>query len=115
MNLTVGQKVKVCGQRHGRIAGDDDGEIIKLGRKYATVTWGPAHYQTREFEIATGYEKGDRYGNGIRLSVGVDVTYRSPLNPQNTHLSQPQIEELAAIVRQMLSEKPADYDSEVKP
>lgn len=126
MNLTVGQKVKMIG-RHHYPTSDQTVEVIKLGRKYATVSWGPAPHQQGQFDMETGYVKGDRYGNGARLktleqaetedriaearavlhAACVDITY-------GCRLTSPQIEELAATVKHMLSEKPADYESEIK-
>ena len=121
MNLTVGQQVKMIG-RHRYPTSDQTVEVVKLGRKYVTVSWGPASHQQEQFDRETGYAKGDRYGNGARLktieeveaeerlaaaknylwSVGIDVTYRSAFNPQNIHLNPPLVEELAAIVKNMM-------------
>jgi hypothetical protein len=44
---------------------------------------------------------------GVLRDAGIDLAWRCPL-------TGPQVEELAAIVKNMLSEKPADYESEIK-
>lgn len=133
LNLTVGQKVAVS-RGLGRRTERADGEVVKICRKYVTVAWGEGHYRQDQFDIETGYLKGDRWGNVSRIktveqaeadsrfkdakrylySVGVDVSYRSALNPYDVRLSQPLVEELAAIVRNRLAEKPTDYESEIQ-
>jgi hypothetical protein len=130
MNLTVGQKVKVW-ESEGRRPEARDGEITKVGRTLVMIKWfrwggwGGKYSHEEQFRIDTG-RRNDRYGNSYfktleqaeadeRIAAareylraaGVEFTYRSSL-------TNSQIEELAAIVRNMLSEVPADYDSEVK-
>ena len=94
--------------------------MTKVGRKYATAAfdrtrkdWRGNEHTDRaevEFSIDTGYERGDQYGNGIRVltvaqaeaaarkraalallrGLGVDITSRSPLTGE-------QIEALAEV------------------
>lgn len=132
--LSVGQEVLLFGLGLGGRSAPRAARVMEVGRKYATVAWGEDLYRQDQFDIGTGYVKGDLYGNGARIktleqaatderydeakrylfSVGVDVTYRSALNPDDIHLSPALVEELAAIVKNMLSEKPADYESEIQ-
>lgn len=96
--------------------------VTRVGRKYATAEYQRARTDfmgrptsragTVEFDMATGYEKGDEYGNGLRVltpaqveadarltaaravlrEVGVDITARSRLTGE-------QIEALAEVAK----------------
>ena len=121
MNLTVGQKVKVYGRYHYPTS-VETGEVIKVGRKLATIK---VFTSEDQYRMDTGRDNG--HGNSwfktleqaeadgrieeARRFLGqearVTIHGASPL-------TNPQVEELAAIVKQMLSEKPADYASEIK-
>lgn len=96
--------------------------VTRVGRKYATAEYERARTDfmgrpigaagTVEFDMATGHEKGDEYGNGLRVltpaqveaearetaaravlrGVGVDITARSSLTRE-------QIEALAEVAK----------------
>ena len=122
MNLTVGQKVRVIGRRRYPTS-DETAEVVKLGRKYATVAWGEGNWQQDQFDMLTGYIKGDRYGNTARiktleqaeaddrLAAAKQSLWDAGIRMDTVNrclLTNPQIEELAAIIKHMLSEKPAE-------
>lgn len=111
MNLTMGQKVLVYWWT-GRGRDPEPAEVINVGRKLVTLRWGG---HAVKFRMDTGHDNG--YGNSwfktyeqaesddrrdeavtALRGAGVDITNRSKL-------TCPQIEELAATVKRMLSEK----------
>jgi hypothetical protein len=125
VNLTVGQKVRVIGRYHYPTS-DETAEVVKLGRKYATVAWGPRDNQRDQFDMETGYIKGDHYGNTARIKTLEEAAADDRLAEAMKVLSDAKVrfdygcplsaaqrEELAGIVKHMLSEKPADYESEI--
>lgn len=124
--LTVGQPVKVYDNTY-RACRVYDGTVVKIGRKLVTIQWNFSGFTPTEtvFRMDDGTEN-DGYGHRwfktveqaeaddrlaaareYLLAVGIELTFRSDL-------TGPQIEELAATVKHMLSEKPADSASETK-
>lgn len=80
--LKAGDEVRVF--RRGMYVRDPaegwTGTVTKVGRKYGTAeyeyipaAWSGTGRRTREatveFDLATGYEKGDQYGNGVRVKT----------------------------------------------
>jgi hypothetical protein len=125
VNLTVGQKVIVFDGIGGRIK-RHDGAVAKVGRKLVTIKW-PLFianpYET-QFRIEEGKENdgyGHRWFKTLEQAEADDRLHeaRKTLNDAGLlidyrcKLTNPQLEELAGIVKQMLSEKPADYESEI--
>lgn len=121
MNLTVGQKVKVYGRYHYPTS-VDEGTITKVGRKLVTIK-----VFTREDQYRMDTRKDNDLGNSWfktleEAEVDDRIQEARRFLGQEAHvtisgaspLTNPQIEELAAIIRHMLSEKPADYESEVQ-
>lgn len=126
--LTVGQPVKVY-DNVGRQMRVFDGMVVKVGRKLVTVQWDfggflPAEtvfridegtenngYGHRWFKTLERSEADDRRDAAERTlrKAGIDLRRGT-----GCPLTGSQIEELAATVKHMLSEKPADYESEIK-
>lgn len=126
MNLTVGQKVKVY-DNVGRQVQVFDGTVVKVGRKLVTVQWAfggfsPAETQFRMDEGTENDGYGHRWFKTLdqaetddRLTAAREVLRNARVSIERASpLTGPQIEELAATVEHMLSEKPADYESEVE-
>jgi hypothetical protein len=119
--MQIGDEVTVSRHLHRFGWEKLPGKVTKVGRKYATATYQRTRTNwhnepetvdvTVEFDMTTGFEKGDQYGNGYRVrtpeqeaaeqrraaaltvlrDAGVDVTARSSLTGE-------QIEALAATV-----------------
>lgn len=125
MNLTVGQKVKVY-DNIGQSLSVHDGSVMKIGRKLVTIQWdfggfSPTdsvfrieegtendNYEHRWFKTLEQAESDDRLAEARKVLRDADI----PVGFRCV-LTNSQIEELAAIVKNMLSEKPADYESEI--
>lgn len=122
MNLTVGQKVKLYNSIYRTQV--DNGIVTKVGRTLATISWGSGEKQFRMLNGDENAPNGFRWFKTLEQAEADDrlteaeTTLRNAglniMSHRQCPLTNPQIEELAAIVRQMLSEKPAD-DPEVKP
>lgn len=119
--LTVGQEVRVFERSLYRK--DPEGgyvaQVTYTGRKYANAAYevdnAPRYSTPRreiEFDMATGYEKGDQHGNGRRVRTlaqletdlrlktaeAVLADHRVELRPGHS-LSLEQVEAIAAILR----------------
>jgi hypothetical protein len=76
----VGDEVRVF-LRNRYVTGPDGGfvgTVTKVGRRYATATYERTSTDYRgertitvpvEFDMETGHEKGDSYGNGLRVKT----------------------------------------------
>lgn len=126
MTLTVGQKVVVFDGTYRGGAKRFDGEVTRVGRKLVTVQWNFGGFSPTDatFRIETGQENDqwgrrwfktveqaeadDRLAEAKRVLREADV-----IVGHRCLLTDPQIEELSAIVRNMLAEKPANHESEI--
>lgn len=80
---TVGQEVLLIGYNQRRYKADPDtGVVVKVARKYVTVESGDKYKRTTDFDMETGYARGE-YGSNVRCvtpeqyaeqKVRVDVT-----------------------------------------
>lgn len=123
MNLTVGQQVRVFARLRRLPNGSvsTEAEVTAVRRKYAIVQWPEARGGV-EFEVATGESRDGYYRVKTLEQADADdrlIAAKTTLNTAGLVLvapyllTNPQVEELAAIVKNMLAEKPADYESEV--